>query len=100
MPYVYLVRCCDGSLYAGSTWDLKRRVGEHNSGLAGAAYTRHRRPVVLAWSAWCDRIEDAYAFERRLMGWGRAKREALIAGDFERLRALSRRRGGRPAPEG
>ena len=47
MPYVYILECSDASYYVGSTWDLERRVGEHNLGL-GAEYTRRRRPV--CWS--------------------------------------------------
>ncbi|NYE36453.1 putative GIY-YIG superfamily endonuclease [Nocardioides cavernae] len=46
MPHVYILQCSDGSFYVGSTWDLERRVSEHNLGL-GAAYTRRRRPVTL-----------------------------------------------------
>ena len=46
---VYLLRCADGSLYCGVTTDLGRRVAAHNAG-RGAAYTRARRPVRLAWS--------------------------------------------------
>ncbi len=49
--YVYLVRCADGTLYAGITTDLDRRVAEHNGGgIGGARYTRSRRPVVLAYA--------------------------------------------------
>ncbi len=44
----YLVRCIDGSLYAGVSTDVKARVAAHNTG-KGARYTRARRPVVLAW---------------------------------------------------
>lgn len=47
--WVYLVRCADGSLYCGVTTDLERRIEAHNAG-RGAAYTRARRPVALAWS--------------------------------------------------
>ena len=46
--WVYLVRCRDGSLYAGCTNDLTRRLLAHNAG-RGAAYTRSRGPVELAW---------------------------------------------------
>lgn len=46
---VYLVRCADGSLYAGISTDLAARIRTHNAG-KGAAYTRSRRPVTLAWS--------------------------------------------------
>ena len=90
MPFVYILRCSDGSFYVGSTWDLERRVGEHNEGL-GAAYTRRRRPVTLAWSAEVGRIDEAYAAEKQIQGWSRAKRQALIDGRTEVLAGLSSR---------
>jgi putative endonuclease len=46
-----------------------------------------------------DNIGEAYAMERKIHGWGRAKREALIRGDFETIHQLSRR-GHRTDPEG
>ena len=70
---------------------LERRVAEHNSG-AFEGYTSRRRPVELVYSEEFDRITDAVAAERRLKGWSRAKKEALIAGELERLRTLSARR--------
>ena len=91
--FVYILRCSDGSYYVGSTRDsLETRVSEHNHGIYGG-YTAGRRPVELAWSQEFDRITDAIAAERRLKGWGRAKKEALIAGDLDLLRSLSRRGG-------
>jgi len=90
MPFVYILRCADHSFYVGSTWDLERRVGEHNLGL-GAAYTRRRRPVELVWSAWCDRVDEAYAVEKQIQGWSRAKRQALVDGRTELLPGLSSR---------
>ena len=91
MPWTYLLRCSDDSYYVGSTWDLDARVWQHNHSDLGAAYTRRRRPVVLVWSAWFERIDQAYAYEKRIQGWGRTKREALIRGDDEMLPELSRR---------
>ena len=90
MPWVYIVECRDRSFYVGSAWDLEARVWLHNEGL-GAAYTRRRRPVTLRWSAHYDRVEDAYAAEKHLQGWGRPKRQALIDGDVHLLRALASR---------
>ena len=49
MNYAYLVRCADGTIYAGWTTDLARRVQAHNEG-RGAKYTRSRRPVTLVYS--------------------------------------------------
>ena len=91
MPWTYLLRCSDDSYYAGSTWDIEARLWQHQYGDLGAAYTRRRRPVELVWCVWYDRIEDAYAFEKRIQGWSRKKREALIRGAWNELPDLSRR---------
>jgi putative endonuclease len=90
VPWVYIVECRDGSFYVGSTHDLERRICEHNEGL-GAAYTQRRRPVLLRWSAHYERVEDAYAMEKRLQGWGRSKRQALIDGLVDDLPRLASR---------
>jgi putative endonuclease len=95
MPYVYMLEFRDRSFYVGSTWDLERRVSEHQEGL-GAAYTRRRRPVRLVWHAACDSITEAYAMEKRVQGWNRPKRITLIEGRLDDLPDLSRRR----APDG
>lgn len=93
--YVYMLRCADESYYVGSTRKrLDERVGEHNAGLF-KGYTSRRRPVQLVWSADFPNAVDAIAFERRLKGWGRAKKEALIAGDWQLIGNLARRGGGR-----
>lgn len=92
MPWTYIVECADGSFYVGSTWELERRVSEHNLGL-GAAYTRpsRRRPVRLVWAREFGRIEDAYRFEKQLQGWSRAKWIALIEGRLADLPDLASR---------
>ena len=89
MPYVYIVRCADDSYYVGSTWNVERRLFQHNSKDEGAAYTRTRQPVELAWSGWYDSIAEAFAMEKRIQGWSRAKREALIRGEYGVLPRLS-----------
>jgi putative endonuclease len=90
MPYAYIVECADGSFYVGSTRDLERRMFEHNEGV-GAAYTRRRRPVRLVWAGEFERIDEAFAMEKRIQGWSRAKRQALIDDRTEELGALSSR---------
>lgn len=90
--FVYILRCADGSYYVGSTRkSLEERVAEHNSGLL-RGYTRSRRPVTLVWSQEFERITDAVAMERRLKGWRRDKKEALIRGELEALPDLAMRR--------
>jgi predicted GIY-YIG superfamily endonuclease len=90
--YAYMLRCCDGRYYAGSTDDLEARVAQHRSGHDPGCYTFKRRPLELVWSdSFSTRIEAKEA-ERRLKGWSRAKKEALIAGDWDRVKLLARSR--------
>jgi putative endonuclease len=94
--FVYMLRCADKSFYVGSATgdDLSKRVTEHRSGVF-PGYTWSRRPVTLVWSEHFDRITDAIAAERKIKGWSRAKKEALIKGDWDSVKLLSRRRAGR-----
>jgi putative endonuclease len=90
--HVYMVRCSDGSYYTGTARSgLEQRINEHNVGRYDG-YTASRRPVALVFSQWFEQVTEAIAAERQLKGWSRAKKEALIRGDFEALRTLSKRR--------
>jgi putative endonuclease len=97
--YVYMLRCSDGSYYVGSATgdDLSPRIDQHNAGTY-RGYTFSRRPVVLVWSEYFDRITDGIAAERQIKGWGRAKKEALIRSDWAGISQLARRRAGAPRP--
>jgi putative endonuclease len=90
--FVYILRCADGSYHVGITRGaLETRVSQHNAGTFGG-YTARRRPVVLVWQQDFQYLTDAIAPERRIKGWSRAKKEALIRGDFELLHVLARYR--------
>ena len=93
MAWVYILECCDGSYYVGSTTDLAARLFQHELGL-GAAYTARRRPVRLVWAMEFDSVVDAFAFEKQVQNWSRAKRQALIEGRLDDLPALARGRSG------
>jgi putative endonuclease len=89
--YLYILRCADGSYYVGSArLGLDRRFAEHEAGIFDG-YTARRRPVKLVFSQHFQRIEDAIAAERRVKGWRRDKKEALIGGKLELLPALAGR---------
>jgi putative endonuclease len=91
--HVYMLRCSDGSYYVGSARrGLERRLSEHNNGSFGG-YTAKRLPVVIVWSEHFLNITDAIAVERQIKGWSRAKKEALIRGDYGAIRALAKRGG-------
>ena len=94
--YAYLLHCSDGSYYAGHTDDLEQRMAQHQTGALGG-YTATRRPVVVVWSETFQTRDDAFAAERKLKGWSRAKKEALIAGDWGLVSLLARNRQGGPA---
>ena len=81
MPWAYILECHGGAFYVGSTGrELESRVWEHNNDddLA-ASFTRNRRPVRLVYAEWFDAVELAFAREKQLQGWRRAKKVALIA---------------------
>jgi putative endonuclease len=87
--FVYMLRCADSSFYVGSATgeDLTLRIAQHQAGTF-AGYTSLRRPVELVWSEYFDRITDAIATERKIKGWSRAKKQALITGNWDSLKAL------------
>ena len=90
MAWMYILECANGSYYVGSTDDLERRVWEHNEGI-GAKYTARRRPVKLVYVAEFASLAEAYEREKQVQGWGRAKRESLIRGDYAALPELARK---------
>ena len=55
-----------------------------------------RLPVEFLWSESFPTRDDAFAAERKLKGWSRAKKEALMAGDWVLVSELARGRTGRP----
>ena len=89
---VYMLRCADGSFYVGSTKgdNMASRLAQHQAGFGGK-YTSARRPVTLAWAQDFDDYNEAFALERQLKGWSRAKKEALAAGDWDLVRALAKK---------
>ena len=84
MPFVYLLRCADGTLYVGHTEDLSSREKAHNDG-NGASYTATRRPVRMVYAEEHALFKSAMGRERQLKRWTAAKKEALIAGDRNAL---------------
>jgi putative endonuclease len=92
---IYILRCSDGSYYTDLTkQEIGARVWEHNEGIYDS-YTRKRRPVELVFTETYDRIIDAIERERQIKGWSRAKKEALIAYNYERLPELAKNRQGK-----
>ncbi len=79
-----MLRCSDGSYYVGHTDELERRVAQHHAGEV-EGHSHERRPVELVWSQETASREEALAAERQIKGWGRAKKVALIRGDWLKI---------------
>ena len=86
--YVYMLRCGDGSYYTGQTDDMDLRLQQHDTGKIG--YTSTRKPVELIWQGEFETREGAIAFEQQIKGWSRAKKEALIQGDWAQVKVLAK----------
>jgi len=89
--YVYVLRCIDYSYYVGHTDDIQRRIAQHDAGEI-PGYTEGRKPVRLVFVQEFSNRDEALAAERQLKGWSRAKKEALILENWERVRLLARGR--------
>ena len=87
--YVYILKCSDNSYYIGITNDLDKRFKEHQFGHKKDSFTYKRRPLSLEFHQEFNDVLQAIYFEKKLKGWTRAKKQALINGDFDLLLILS-----------
>ena len=88
--WAYMLRCADGSYYVGHTDEFETRIAAHRSGLI-EGYTSERLPVELVWSQEFAERDEAFRAERQIKGWSRAKKEALVRGDWEGVHLLAMR---------
>jgi putative endonuclease len=89
--YTYILKCSDASFYTGHTDHLEQRCAQHQSGFF-TGYTYKRRPVALVWSEYFSTRHEALEAEKRIKGWTRAKKQALIDGEWGLLSELARSR--------
>ena len=88
--WTYMLRCSDGRYYTGQTEDLDVRLAQHQQGYFRTSWTYKRRPVELAWCETFPTRDEALTAERMVGGWSRAKKEALIRGDWAHISVLAR----------
>lgn len=88
--YVYILLCADNSFYIGVTNNLERRLVEHKSGKNRNSYTFSRRPLELKWYLECDEPNSAIQYEKKIKGWSRRKKQALINENWEDLVKFSK----------
>jgi predicted GIY-YIG superfamily endonuclease len=77
VPFIYILRCGDGSLYTGIAKDLERRLEKHRSGRA-SRYTRSRQPVTLVWTLEVHTWSHALREELRIKAMRKAAKEAMV----------------------
>ena len=90
--YVYILKCSDSTYYTGVTSNLNQRMFQHNSGFYPDCYTFSRRPVALVFYAEFTDINFAIEKEKQIKKWSKAKKEALIRGEYDTLSNLARKR--------
>jgi predicted GIY-YIG superfamily endonuclease len=89
MPsWVYILRCADNSYYTGCTTNIDQRLDQHYRDKIG--YTSKRKPLEFLWSEEFANLDDAAAFEKQVKGWSRAKKEALMRGDWPAIQQMAR----------
>jgi len=90
MPFwTYILHCRGGVFYTGHTDDLEKRIAEHQSGLV-CGFTSQYLPAELVWSDEFGTRNEALIAERRIKGWSRAKKLALIRGDWNEISRLAK----------
>lgn len=89
MITVYILRNAAGRLYVGQTNDLDRRSREH-TGSKGAHFVSQFGGGTIVYTETHETLTSARAREQQIKRWSRAKKEALIQGDIEQLKELSR----------
>ena len=89
--WLYILKCADGSYYTGSTNNLPLRLAQHQAG-EGSDYTRHQLPVEVVFTEEFPSEHQAFLRERQVKGWSRAKKEALMRGDWDAIIKLSKSR--------
>jgi len=89
--YTYMLRCADRSYYVGHTDNIEQRLSQHKFGKI-SGYTSSRLPVELVWMESFHSRDEAFFAERKIKGWSRKKKEALINRDWQAISELSKNR--------
>lgn len=91
MFWVYILQCNDKSYYTGHTDNLEKRIAQHQQRIIPSCYTRTRLPVQLVYCQPFFSREEALAAEKKIQGWNRRKKEALINADWMALSRHAKR---------
>lgn len=86
---VYILKCSDDSFYTGISGNMEQRIIQHQEGYFKSSYTFKRRPLKLEYYLEFNDVIQAILFEKKIKGWTRAKKFALINGNFDILQTLA-----------
>ena len=86
-----MLHCRGGYFYTGHTDDLERRIAQHTTGSV-PGFTADHLPAELVWSQDFTTRDEAKAAEKQIKGWSRAKKLALIRGDWGRISVLAKKK--------
>ena len=86
---VYILKYYDSSYYIGITGNFKKRMIQHTQGHFISCYTFRKRPVSLKYTLEFNDVIQAILFEKKIKGWSRAKKQALINNAFETIQILA-----------
>jgi putative endonuclease len=84
-----MLHCRGGYFYVGHTEDLEARIGQHERGIM-PGFVRDHSPAKFVWACEFPSRYEALAMERRIKGWSRAKKLALIRDDWDAISALAK----------
>jgi putative endonuclease len=90
--YVYILQCSDGTYYPGVTSNLTQRLFQHQVGYYPNCYTCVRRPIDLVFYCEFTDINLAIEKEKQIKKWSKAKKLALINGDYDSLVNLAKKK--------
>ena len=88
---LHILECSDERFYVVVTNNVELRLRQHQQGINEGCYKFDKRPVSLRWTEELQYIDKAIAFAKKLKGWSRVKKQALINGEFEKLPELSKK---------
>ncbi|MEI6850948.1 MAG: GIY-YIG nuclease family protein [Candidatus Saccharibacteria bacterium] len=89
MYYLYILRNKFGKFYIGQTNNIQRRLQDHGN-KNGAKFVKDNGDFELIYFEKFEFRDDAMKREKQIKGWSRAKKEALIQGDKQKLIDLSK----------
>ena len=86
---MHILKCVDDSFYIGISGNIEKRLMQHEIGHFRSCYTFYRRPIKLEYTLEFTDVIQAILFEKRIKGWTRVKKMALINDDFDMIQILA-----------